>query len=69
MDPFDPSIPYEWECGTMSGPGHAVVMGATGLVGSALVRRLVDDGWEVTARSETRILFPCDGRRAGRPGW
>jgi nucleoside-diphosphate-sugar epimerase len=33
----------------MKGPGHAVVMGATGLVGSALVRQLLDDGWEVTA--------------------
>lgn len=33
----------------MTGPGRALVMGATGLVGSALVRRLLDDGWEVTA--------------------
>jgi nucleoside-diphosphate-sugar epimerase len=33
----------------MTGPGHALVMGATGLVGSALVRQLLDDGWEVTA--------------------
>jgi nucleoside-diphosphate-sugar epimerase len=33
----------------MTGPGHAVITGATGLVGSALVRRLLDDGWSVTA--------------------
>ncbi len=33
----------------MMGRGHAVVIGASGLVGSALVRQLLDDGWEVTA--------------------
>src|SRR5450759_615510 len=33
----------------MRGTGHAVVMGATGLAGSALVRRFLDDGWVVTA--------------------
>ena len=33
----------------MTSPGSAVVMGATGLVGSALVRHLLADGWEVTA--------------------
>jgi UDP-glucose 4-epimerase len=33
----------------MSGPGRAAVIGATGLVGSALARQLLDDGWEVTA--------------------
>ncbi len=33
----------------MSGPGRAVVLGATGLVGSELVRQLLDDNWEVAA--------------------
>lgn len=52
----------------MSGPGHAVVMGATGLVGSALVRRLVDDGWEVTATvrdadSLARVMGAVPGAR------
>jgi dTDP-glucose 4,6-dehydratase len=33
----------------MTQVGHALVMGATGLVGSAVVRQLLDNGWEVTA--------------------
>ena len=33
----------------MRAPGRSLVLGATGLVGSALVRRFVDDGWDVTA--------------------
>lgn len=33
----------------MGGPGRAAVIGAAGLVGSALARRFLDDGWEVTA--------------------
>ena len=32
-----------------SAPGSALVLGAGGLAGSALVRRLVDEGWTVTA--------------------
>lgn len=52
----------------MSGPGHAVVMGATGLVGSALVRRLLDDGWDVTATvrdpaSPARVMDAVHGAR------
>jgi nucleoside-diphosphate-sugar epimerase len=33
----------------MKGPGHATVIGANGLVGSALTRQFHDEGWEVTA--------------------
>jgi nucleoside-diphosphate-sugar epimerase len=31
------------------GPGRATVLGATGFVGSSVVRQFLDDGWDVTA--------------------
>lgn len=33
------------------GKGHAWILGATGQIGRAAVRALVEDGWEVTAAS------------------
>ena len=47
----------------MTGPGRALVMGATGLVGSALVRRLLDDGWEVTATVRDATCSRAGSRR------
>ena len=38
----------------------ALVVGATGIAGEALTRRLVDDGWEVLALSR-RSASPVEG--------
>ena len=48
--------------------GRAVVLGATGLVGSALVKQLADDGWNVTAtvRNGAAVVRIGDGLQGAR---
>ena len=40
----------------MSSTPHALVLGATGIAGSALAQRLVDEGWQVTGVSRSQPI-------------
>ncbi len=52
----------------MSEPARVVVIGATGLVGSALTQKFLHDGWEVTAtvRDAGSVAWVADALRGAR---